>query len=328
MTGNPCHMLSQPLLCIVGPTASGKSALAQKVAEQLGASILSADSMQIYTGMDIGTGKVPKEQRSVPYYGLDITEPDSPYSAQRYQEYGRTVVEQLDDKGSLCIVCGGTGFYIRALIDDYRFPAGEQVGNTVRDTYMVLADEKGSAAVWEYLDSVDPASAAVIDPHDVKRVVRALEMYEDGTSYAEQKEALRSIPCYYPAVLVGLAVDPDILRKRIDRRVYAMMEQGFEQEVETLLEHGLRDALTSSVAIGYRELIDVFDGVCSRDEAVASIMVATHQYAKRQRTWFRKDSRIHWLDANEIDRPEVLDELVAQTCLLYDMARSMYRSNA
>lgn len=312
-------MLSHPCLCVVGPTASGKTALAQKLAEQLSTAVLSADSMQIYRGMDIGTSKISPRDRTVPYYGLDIASPDEAYSVQRFQSYGRSVVEKLDEDGSACVICGGTGFYVRAIIDDFSFPAGEQVGNTVRDTYMRMAEERGSAAVWDVLNEVDPDAASVISPNDVKRVVRALEMHDEGISYADQKKAFESISAYYPAYMIGLSVDPDILRQRIDDRVDAMIAAGLLDEVKTLLDLGLRDWLTAKAAIGYKQAIEVLDGTLSLEEAVRLTKIATHQYAKRQRTWFRKDLRIHWLDANEIESPERLEELVHEALQGYKL---------
>lgn len=293
------RQLHAPLLCIVGPTASGKSDLAQQVAQELDGVVLSADSMQIYTGMDIGTGKVLPQERMVEHLGLDIVTPDEPYSAQRFQAYGRGIVEEHDAAHISCVVCGGTGFYVRALIDDYQFPAGEQVGNAVRDTYTALVAEQGCQAAWDTLERIDPASAAVIEPNDSKRVIRALELAEQGESYAEQKRKLATLPAYYPVCMIGLEVEPDVLRKRIDSRVDSMIELGLLAETQTLVNQGLTEALTASCAIGYSQMIEVIEGHATLEEAVERIKIATHQYAKRQRTWFRKDMRIQWLDAND-----------------------------
>jgi tRNA dimethylallyltransferase len=286
---------------VVGPTAAGKTELAQALAERRGAAVLSADSMQIYRGMDIGTGKIPPHERTVPYFGLDIADPGQPYSAALFQAYGREVIRFIDAQGGQCILCGGTGFYVRAVVDDYRFPAGEQTGNAVRDEYMARIDSEGAHAVWEELLRIDPASAQIIHENDVKRVIRAFELLHEGTSYARQREQLRSIPQLYPAVFIGLSVTPSVLAGRIERRVAGMVDNGLVDEVRTLLSRGLRGALTSSQAIGYKEIVAALDGAVSMDEAVERIVVATRQYAKRQRTWFRKDKRIHWLDADEFD---------------------------
>lgn len=291
-----------PLAVVCGPTASGKTDLSQLIAARLKGCVLSADSMQVYTGMDIGTGKLPARDRIVPHYGFDLVDPGSPYSASLYQSYGRGVVDRCEAKGEACVICGGTGFYIRAVIDAYDFPKGDQVGNPIRDAYTAKIAATSPQAVWDELNVVDPASAALIHPNDTKRLVRAFEMRADGTTYAAQHAKLAHIPPYYlPVTFIGLRVDPDILRARIDDRVDRMVDNGLVEEVEGLLNKGLRQALTAQQAIGYKEIVAALDGRCSLDEAVEQIKFATHRYAKRQRTWFRKDPRIVWLDADEPD---------------------------
>lgn len=288
-----------PVICIVGPTASGKSDLAQAVCLRIGGEVVSADSMQVYRGMDIGTGKMPVAHRKVPHHGLDLVDPGEPFSAALFQDYARRCFDDIEGRGKHAVLCGGTGFYVRAAIDDYEFPKGEQVGNPVREKYLAIAEEQGSHALWTLLLETDPSSARVIPENDVKRVVRAFEMLEDGTSYAEQKERLAHIPQRYPAVFIGLSVPPEVLRERIDRRVDAMVAEGLVEEVQGLLEAGFRKGITAPQAIGYKEIVEALDGRISLEEAVESIKVATHRYAKRQRTWFRKDGRIRWIDASD-----------------------------
>lgn len=297
-----------PVICIVGPTASGKSALAQKVALEIGGEVVSADSMQIYRGMDIGTGKVPEARRIVKHYGLDLVDPGEPYSAALFQRYAREQFAAIGDSGKVPILCGGTGFYVRAAMDDYDFPEGEQQGNPIRERYNDLARELGAHEVWLMLDRVDPRSANVIPENDVKRVVRALELHEQGQCYADLKEALASIPQYWPGVFVGLSVEPSILRARIRDRVDEMVDEGLVDEVKGLLNLGFRDGLTAPQAIGYKEIVAALDGECTLEDAVESIKVATSRYAKRQRTWFRKDARIHWIDANDNDLERMTGE--------------------
>lgn len=292
--------LKHPLICVVGPTATGKSALAQCIAERLNGVILSADSMQIYRGMDIGTGKVPVSQRTVPYYGIDLVDPDQAYSASLYQSYGRDVISRCDAEDTRPIVCGGTGFYVKALIDELDFPPGEQVGNPVREYYASMHEQKGSAAVWEELHKLDPESAAIVSPNDTKRVIRALELHAQGLSYREQKERFAEIDAYYPTVMLAIAYEPEHLAQRIDKRVDEMIEAGLVQEVQGLLENGYEQVLTANQAIGYKEMFEYLRGECSLDAAVDRIKTATRQYAKRQRTWFRKDKRIHWLDETKL----------------------------
>ena len=273
-------MGADPVVCIVGPTASGKSALAQAVALALDGEVVSADSMQIYRGMDIGTGKLAPEERLVPHHGLDLADPGEPYSAALFQEYARACFRD---------------------IAAYEFPKGEQTGNPVREHYNRLANEQGSDVLWELLRERDPASAAIVPAADVKRVVRAFELLEEGTSLAEQRAKLADIPQLVPACFVGLSVEPAVLNARIDARVDGMFDAGLVDEVARLLQGGFRDGITAPQAIGYKEVVAALDGETTMEEAATRIKTATHRYAKRQRTWFRKDRRIRWIDANEPD---------------------------
>lgn len=297
--------LDNPVVCVVGPTASGKTALAQRVAELLDGEVVSADSMQIYRGMDIGTGKILPAERTVPYWGLDLAEPGEPYSAALFQGYARAAFEDVDVRGKRSVLCGGTGLYVRAAIDDYRFPKGEQVDNEVRDRYAALARDIGNQALWERLRTADPDSAALIHPNNVRRVIRAFELLDEGTTYARVNAGLKTMAQAVPAVFLGLSVDPAVLNARIDARVDQMLADGLVEEVRSLLRAGFREGLTAPQAIGYKEVVAALEGACSLDDAVAQIKIATHRYAKRQRTWFRKDERIHWIDANDANVEEM-----------------------
>lgn len=293
--------LGKPVICVVGPTASGKTDVAQRLALALDGEVVSADSMQIYRGMDIGTGKLPKADRLVPHYGFDLVNPGEAYSAAVFQRYARMCFTEIDQRGKRAILAGGTGLYVRAAIDAYDFPKGEQVGNPIRDAWTAYYDEHGAEALWERLRERDPESAEVIHPNNIRRVIRAFELLEEGTTYAAQKKKLGTIHQAVPAVFLGLAVTPDILAERIDRRVDAMVSRGLIQEVEHLLDEGFRDGITAPQAIGYKEVVSALDGQISLDEAIEQIKTATRRYAKRQRTWFRKDSRIMWIDADSGD---------------------------
>ena len=297
--------LDNPVVCVVGPTASGKTALAQRVAELLDGEVVSADSMQIYRGMDIGTGKILPAERTVPYWGLDLAEPGEPYSAALFQGYARAAFEDVDARGKRSVLCGGTGLYVRAAIDDYRFPKGEQVDNEVRDRYAALARDIGNQALWERLRAADPDSAALIHPNNVRRVIRAFELLDEGTTYARVNAGLKTMAQAVPAVFLGLSVDPAVLNARIDARVDQMLADGLVEEVRSLLRAGFREGLTAPQAIGYKEVVAALEGACSLDDAIAQIKIATHRYAKRQRTWFRKDERIHWIDANDANVEEM-----------------------
>ena len=302
---------SRAIVCVVGPTASGKTDLAQDLAIHLDGEVVSADSMQIYHGMDIGTGKIAPCDRRVAHYGIDIVDPGDAFSAALYQTYARTCFADIHARGKRIIVCGGTGFYVRAAIDKYDFPKGEQINNPIREECNNIARQQGAMALWELLQARDSASAAIIPPNDVKRVSRAFELLAEGTTYAQQKSRLAHIEPLYPAVWIGLEVSPDILRQRIDDRVDSMIENGLVQEVQTLLDKGLREALTANQAIGYKEIVSALDGIITLDEAIDQIKTATHRYAKRQRTWFRKEKRIRWIPADDGNEQRILSEAFA-----------------
>lgn len=289
------------VIVVVGPTASGKSSLAIKLAQRLNGEIVSADSMQVYRGMDIGSAKAPENERIVEHWGLDLLEPGEPFSAALFQGYARSSFKDISNRGKTPILCGGTGFYVRAAIDDYHFPKGDQIGNDVRDKWMDFVDKHGAEALWNALAEIDPNSAQLIAVNDIKRIVRAFELLEDGKTYAQQKEALSSIPELIPSIWIGLEVDPQLLKDRINTRVDKMIELGLVAEVESLLDSGFQEAITASQAIGYKEIVAALDGKCSMDDAIEQIKRSTRRYAKRQRTWFRKEKRIHWINANDPD---------------------------
>lgn len=310
MTTDTCTT-AEPIIAVVGPTASGKSSLAIALAQHLNGEIVSADSMQVYRGMDIGTAKVLPQEQVVPHFGLDLVNPGEPYSAALFQAYARACFADIHARSKTALLCGGTGFYVRAALDDFQFPAGEQSHNPLREHYQAYLQEHGADRLWELLNERDPQSAAVIAPADSKRVIRAFELLEEGESYAQQKERFASIPQKYPAVFIGLSVDPDILRDRIDTRVDAMFAHGLIDEVSHLLDAGFREGITAPQAIGYKEVVAALDGEISMDEAREKIKFATHRFAKRQRTWFRKDARIHWLNADVCDIERLTKEALA-----------------
>lgn len=289
-----------PLIVLGGPTATGKSALAQTIAEHLDGEILSADSMQIYRGMDIGTSKVLEKDRRVPHFGLDLIDPGEPYSAALYQIYGRAVIEDIRHRGKRPILVGGTGFYIRSVVDDYRFAPGEQKDNAMRERYAALARTEGVHAVWDELERMDPVSAQLVHPHNLKRVIRALEMHAAGESYAKRVAALQHIPQTIPAVFLGLAMERSTLYGIIDERVIRMKDEGLVDEVSSLLEQGFREGLCAQQAIGYKEVVSALDGNITMDEAFEQIQRSTRRYAKRQLSWFGQDERYHWFDAQAL----------------------------
>lgn len=292
---------------VVGPTAVGKTALAEELAVRHSGEVVSADSMQVYRGMDVGTAKPAPEERRVPYHCIDVIEPGEPFSAAVFQGCARDAIDAIAARGGLPVVAGGTGLYVRAALDDLRFPAGEQTDNPERARWEAFAEQHGADALHATLAQRDPASAALIHPNNVRRVVRAFEMLAEGTSYAEQHEGFSARESVYDAHFIGLTMERERLYRRIDERVDAMMRDGLLGEVEGLLARGLRDALTAAQAIGYKELVPVIEQGAPLDEAVAAIKQASRRYAKRQLTWFRADPRVHWIDVTELSTAEAAD---------------------
>lgn len=291
--------MTPSLIAITGPTASGKSEVADLVAERLGSPVISADSMQVYRGMDIGTAKTPVAERRVPLLMVDLVDPVQPYSAALYQRDAREIIDGLLSRGMVPVLAGGTGLYLRAALDEMDFPRGE-VGGHVRSRYEDVLERRGGAALFEMLRERDPKSADVIHPHNVRRVIRALEMCDEGVSYAEQKDGFGSPVAHYPYHLFALTMDRAELYRRIDARVDRMIASGLVDEVRALVEHGAADALTSRQAIGYKEIIDALAGKITMGEAVDLIKRRSRRYAKRQLSWCRGDARTEWLDIDEL----------------------------
>jgi tRNA dimethylallyltransferase len=293
------------VVAVVGPTASGKTVLAEGLARTLGGEIVSADSMQVYRGMDVGTCK-PPEPRSVTYHCLDLIEPGEPYSAARFQADARCAIQDIHDRERLPIVAGGTGLYLRAALDDWEIPQGHG-GTDVRRGLELELREIGPAAMHARLTRVDPGAARVIHPNNSRRVIRALEMTASGVSYADQAARFSRRRSIYETTFLGLTMDRRSLYERIDRRVDAMVDAGLVEEVRALLAHGLRDALTAGQAIGYKELVPVIEQAADLSDAIDLIKQASRRYAKRQLTWLRADPRIAWIDVTSLDAACILD---------------------
>lgn len=302
--------MSCPVVAILGPTASGKSDLAQHVALRIDGEVVSADSMQVYRGMDIGTAKIPQTNMLVPHHLIDILDPGEAFSAQLFQSLSRSCFSDIQNRGRVPILCGGTGLYVQSALEDMRFPKGDQQHNPVRTKYEMIAAEHGNQAVWDRLNEVDPSSAALLHPNNVRRVIRALEMYEQGVSYATQVQGMKELSEVVPSIRFALKRDPAYLADRINKRVENMFEMGLVKEVQLLLDDGWRAALTAPQAIGYKEVVSALDGNISMNEAMELIKTATRRYAKRQRTWLRRDSRLIWLDADSLSFSRMVDCVV------------------
>lgn len=298
--------LERPVIAIVGPTASGKSSLAQSVALELDGEVVSADSMQIYRGMDIGTAKVSADEQKVPHHLIDIIDPGQAYSAQLFQDQARAAFIDICERGKVPILCGGTGFYIQAALEDMCFPEGEQQDNPLRDSFETFRLTHGNEALWDLLNERDPRSAALIHHNNFVRVIRALEMHEEGVSYANQVKNIKMLPEAVWSLRFLLQVDPLVLAERIDQRVDIMRDAGLVSEVEALIAQGFEEALTAPKAIGYKEIIAAKRGEVTLDRAFEQIKTATRRYAKRQRSWFRRDGRLSVLEADRLSEEEMI----------------------
>ncbi len=289
------------LICIVGPTASGKTGLAVRLALQYGAEIVSADSMQIYRHMDIGTAKPDSAERcGVPHHMLDILEPSEDYSAARYALDAGACVEDIFSRGLLPIVAGGTGLYVDALLGARSFEEEPDTA-AIRSRLQEEAAACGSARLHERLAQIDPERAAQLHPNDEKRVIRALEIYEatGETPTQRDRRAAARAPRYRAVKIAPDWPDRAALYARIDRRVDQMLSAGLVREAA--LVRDLHPGRTASQAIGYKELFRYFDGLCSLEEAREDIARESRRYAKRQLTWLRRDPEIRWIDARDPD---------------------------
>jgi tRNA dimethylallyltransferase len=283
-----------PLICIVGPTASGKSELALRLAEQAGAEIVSCDSLQVYRGLDVGSAKpTAAEQARVPHHLIDVADPDETFSAARYAELARAALRDIAARGRRALVVGGTGLYLRALLVGlFEGPARDE---PLRRRLEALAARFGDARLHRLLRRVDPGAAARLEPRDRVRVVRALEVFH-ATGRALSEHLLRPGRPLAGFDVLTLALDPprEELRRRVEARTDAMLARGLIDEARALVTRGYSPALRPLQAIGYRQALEVVAGRLSRAEARRDIVHKTMQYAKRQRTWFRHQARAQW----------------------------------
>ena len=284
------------IICIAGPTASGKTALSIALAEELNGEIVSCDSMQIYKGMDIGTAKPSfAERKDIPHHMLDVAEPWEDFSVSRYCEMATPIVEDILNKGKTAIIAGGTGLYMDALIRGNTFAPYPSTGR--REELEALADREGIESVLCKLKEVDPESAARLHLSDRKRIIRALEVYlETGETITAHNEKTKAIPPKFTPVWFALEDENrQDLYHRIDKRVDLMLEQGLIEEIKGLLQKGIPAKCTAMQAIGYKEFLSALSGEISLETATEQVKQASRHYAKRQLTWFRRNEHIHWL---------------------------------
>lgn len=288
------------IAAVVGPTASGKTALAAEIAKKFGGEVISADSMQIYKGLDIATAKpTAEEMQGIPHHLISVVEPHEEFSVADYVRLAKKCIEDISSRGKLPILAGGTGLYINSLIDNIDFTHIDSNGEA-RKRIEDEAEKVGSEALYERLKSIDPEGAASIHPNNITRVIRALEVCEvTGIKFSDYKQINnRKNESPYEAVLIGLNFkDRNILYDRINRRVDIMFENGLLQEAEEVFRK--KDIKTIKQAIGYKELIPFFNNESTFEECAAKIKQETRHYAKRQLTWFRRDDRINWIYPDE-----------------------------
>ena len=305
-------MCNRPLIVITGPTATGKTALGAALGRALGGEVISADSMQIYRGMDIGTAKpTPAEMDGVPHHMIDVADPAETWSAARWAEMADAAVQDILARGKQPIVVGGTGLYIDSLLTGREY--GAAPGDSgVREALAAEYDALGGEAFREKLRSVDPERAEKLSPADKKRLVRAMEVFTlTGETITAHDERTRALPPRYESVRFALTWnDRERLYQRIRKRVDAMVDAGLFREVEALLDAGLRRDSTAMQAIGYKETAAALRGECSREEAVEAIKRESCRYAKRQLTWLRRDAELLWIPREECpDTPSALERI-------------------
>ena len=292
----------QPVFVILGPTAVGKTQLSLDLAQLIDAEIINADSMQLYRGMDIGTAKLPlDERRGIPHHMLDILDVTELANVSDYQIRGRKVIQEIQGRGKRVVIVGGSGLFIQSLLEDMQFPPGDPL---VRARLEQETEELGLAAMYAKLLEFDPEAGAKVNPANARRVIRALEVIE--VTGLAPVTSLVALPIVVPSIRVGLRRERPELDERITTRVGQMWDQGFVEEVHTLLEAGLREGVTARKALGYAQILAALDGEFTLEQAPERTMIATRQFARRQDSWFGRDTSIIWRDANTLSAQDVL----------------------
>lgn len=303
------------VIVIAGPTASGKTRLSIELAKKLDGEIISADSMQVYRHMDIGTAKPDREEMSgIRHYLIDEVPPDKEFSVAKFQELALKYVSEVLDMGKVPIIAGGTGLYINSLVYNINF--SETISDwELRERLQKEAEEKGNRALYEQLKEIDPEAAARIHENDTKRIIRAIEVYTHTKQpISEHLKQSRLVPPPYRYLVFGLRMDREKLYERINRRVDRMLEKGLVDEVRKLMEMGYEKSTIAMQGLGYKEIVSYLKGEISLDEAVYIIKRDTRHYAKRQMTWFKRIEGIEWLD---VDENKELQDITARIIRIY-----------
>ncbi len=305
--------MKKPLVILTGPTAVGKTALSIHLAKAVGGEIISADSMQVYKGMDIGSAKIRQEEmQGIPHYLIDELEPDEEFHVVRFQQMAKAYLQQIYDRGHIPIIVGGTGFYIQALLYDIDFTENKS-DTAYRQKLEALAAEKGAEYLHQQLAAADPKAASDIHANNVKRVIRALEFYkETGTRISEHNEQERQKESPYRFAYFVLNDERSRLYARIDQRIDLMLEEGLVQEVTVLKEKGYTRNLVSMQGLGYKEILDYLNQEISLEEAIYRIKRDTRHFAKRQITWFKRERDVIWIpkESFSYNETEILDFMI------------------
>lgn len=297
-----------PLIAVIGPTASGKTGLAVEIAKKFGGEVVSADSMQIYSELTVGTAKpTEKEMEGVPHHLIGHKSIDEEYSVVDYVEEAKNAIADIFSRGKLPVLCGGTGLYVDSLLSNTEFSEIKSDPD-VRKKLYDFAEENGNEALFEKLKEIDPESAAKTHANNLIRVVRAMEVYEvTGKTMSEHQKDSHPIPSIYDVCYIGTNfADRDKLYARIEQRIDEMLEEGVEEEARFLFEHN--GTCTAAQAIGYKEFYPYFRGEMSREDAISVLKKETRHYAKRQITWFRRNDKINWLFRDEFSEKKDLSE--------------------
>lgn len=306
--------MKKPIIILTGPTAVGKTKASIGLARAVGGEIISADSMQVYKYMDIGSAKIrPEEMQGVKHYLVDKLEPSEEFHVVRFQQMAKQAMEEIYAKGKIPIVVGGTGFYIQALLYDIDFTKNEE-DTVYRKELETLANEKGAVYLHEMLRTVDPESADSIHANNVKRVIRALEFYKlTGEKISEHNEKERAKESPYAFCYFVLNDDRKLLYDRIDQRIDKMLEEGLLEEVTALKNKGYTKDMVSMQGLGYKEILDYLNGECTLEEAIYILKRDTRHFAKRQLTWFRRERDVIWIDKNKYghDEEKILEVMLS-----------------
>lgn len=299
----------EKVIIIVGPTAVGKTNLSIKLAKKLKSEIISGDSMQVYKGMDIGTGKVTEEEMDqIPHHMLDILTPDRPFSVADYQKYVQNKISELNQRSIIPLIVGGSGLYIQAVLYDYIF--SEQKRDETRTNQLEARMEtEGNLALYEELQKVDPEQAEKIHPNNKRRVIRALEVYQATEKTLSERQSEQSKTSKYDYYIIGLKMDREALYEKINKRVDSMIKNGLIEEVQHLYAQGYEHTQAMK-AIGYKELIPYIKGEADLDSAVELLKRNSRRYAKRQYTWFKNQMNIHWYDITETKYDKIVDNII------------------